>query len=118
METFRVRARPGSVTCTLELSGEADLDFVPDIIELGTASLAEPMFQVLFLDLAAVTFVDSSALGAFVRLRNMAIDHNKRMVLINIPSKVARVLTMAGLDKVFSSPAAADAAPAVRLDPV
>lgn len=104
METFRVKALPASVTCTLELSGEADLAFAPDIIELGTAALAEAGIKVLFIDLAAVTFIDSAALGAFVHLRNLAIEQNKSFVLLEISPRVLQVLSLSGLDKVFRVP--------------
>jgi anti-sigma B factor antagonist len=103
METFRIKAAPADGTCTLILSGEADLDVADDIVELGTLSLKDATNHVLILDLAAVTFIDSTTLGALVQLRNIAMDQAKRMSLVNVPPVVARVLTIAGLDKVFAS---------------
>jgi hypothetical protein len=41
-ETFRIKAVPGAGICTLVLSGEADIAFAPDIIELGVGSLDDP----------------------------------------------------------------------------
>ena len=88
METFRVKAVPGEGTCTLFLSGEADLAVAPDIIELGTMSLSEASIMTLIVDLAAVTFIDSTSIGALVQLRNVADAQGKRLALENVPVRV------------------------------
>ncbi len=61
-------------SCTLVLSGEADLDFANDIIQLGTLALNE--CTSLVIDLGAVTFMDSTAIGALLQLRNVAVLGN------------------------------------------
>jgi anti-sigma B factor antagonist len=101
METFRVKAVPGNNTCTLMLSGEVDLAGAPDITELGTISLNESGMSTLIVDLTAVTFIDSTAIGAFVHLRNLADEGGKKFVLANAPDRVLRVIQIAGLDAVF-----------------
>lgn len=104
METFRVRVVPGTDgICTLMLSGEFDLAVVEDVIALGTASLNDATTQTLILDLAALTFADSSALGAMIRLRNIAARQDKRMMLAHVPPKIVRLLHLAGLDDVFAT---------------
>ena len=106
METFRVEAVPGGGACTLVLHGEADLAVAADIIELGTLSLAEPDTHRLIIDLAAVTFADSSALGALVQLHNVARDCGKTVVLDHVPARVRRVLQLSRLDVLFATQSA------------
>ncbi len=58
---------------TLMLGGELDLAAVSQIVTTGTACLAgEP--SRLVIDLSRVTFIDSSVLGAFIDLLNLAAD--------------------------------------------
>jgi anti-anti-sigma factor len=101
VETFRIKAVPSDGICTLVLSGEADLAVSDDIVELGALSLDEATTHTLTLDLAAVTFIDSTTLGALVRLHYVAADQDKKMILVNVPRAVGRVLEIAGLDQVL-----------------
>jgi anti-anti-sigma factor len=101
MQKFRIMAGPGEGTCTLVLSGEADLAVADDIVQLGTLSLDDPATHRLVIDLQAVTFIDSSGLSAFVKLNNLAQDSSRRFELANVAPGVERVLTISGLDKVF-----------------
>jgi anti-sigma B factor antagonist len=111
METFRIRAVPGDTTCTLYLSGEADLAVADDIANLGTVSLDEPTTLTLILDLGGCTFLDSSAIGSLIHLRNTAIAAGKRVVLMNVSARIRRILTVTGLDAVFDVSAPEDSAP-------
>jgi anti-sigma B factor antagonist len=101
METFRVKAVPSEGTCTLVLSGEADLAVAPDIVELGALSLGESSVTTLIADLDGVTFIDSTSIGALIHLRNAAKERDKRFLLARVPARVSRVLQVAGLDTVF-----------------
>jgi anti-anti-sigma factor len=101
METFRINAIPGETACRLVLHGEADLDVADDIVALGTLSLSEPTTMTLIVDLHEVTFIDSTAIGALVRLRNLAIASDKRIQLANLPNRVRQVLTITGLVDAF-----------------
>jgi len=101
-QTFRISAVPSEGTCTLILTGEADLDVAPDIIELGTASLLEPTTHLLLIDLTGVTFIDSTAIGALVALRNLATGPDKKLILVGAPPRVLRILELTGLHDVFN----------------
>jgi anti-sigma B factor antagonist len=102
METFRIKAVPGDGICTLVLIGEADLAIAQDIIDLGVLSLGEDAIHALIIDLTAVTFIDSTALGALIHLRNVAEDRGRKLVLTSVPDRVLRVLEVTGLDTVFT----------------
>jgi anti-sigma B factor antagonist len=113
MEIFRVRAVPGETTCTLYLSGEADLAVADDIIDLGTVGLDEPTTLTLIIDFAGCTFIDSSALGAMVHLRNIAVAADKSLILTKVSDRIHRLLELTGLDTVFDvSPTDGDPTPA------
>jgi anti-sigma B factor antagonist len=60
----------------------------------------------LIADLAAVTFMDSTAIGALVQLHNAANEDGKRLVLVSVAPRVLRVLEITGLDTVFDIAAA------------
>lgn len=101
METFRIRAIPDTDSCTLALTGEVDLAVAPDLVELGTVSIDEPTTKTLFIDLAAVTFIDSTGIGALVQLHNVAEAADKQFTLYRVPARVAQVLTISGLGNFF-----------------
>jgi anti-anti-sigma factor len=67
----------------------------------GTISLAEPATHTLIIDLAAVTFIDSTGLAALVRLRNQAEQSNNQFVLTNVPYRVQRILELTALVTTF-----------------
>ena len=72
-----------------------------EITAAGTVSLFAPATQALIIDLDAVTFIDSTVIGALVHLRNLAIGEGKDMKLVNTPPRVRKVLTVTGLDEIF-----------------
>jgi anti-sigma B factor antagonist len=53
------------------------------------------------LDLGGLTFIDSSGLGALVRIRNEAAERAKSLVLTNVSATADRLLQVTGLDKAF-----------------
>jgi anti-sigma B factor antagonist len=78
------------------LSGELDLSGY----EAATATLA-PLFDAsgdVVLDVANLTFVDSSGIRLFIRLRD-ALGDRGRLILASPQPHVERVLKIAGLDK-------------------
>jgi anti-anti-sigma factor len=86
----------------LSASGEVDLDSAPKLTELGEVCLANPAVDTLEIDLSAVTFMDSSAIGSLVSLRNSALAADKSLVLTGISGTVRKLLKITGLDQVFA----------------
>jgi anti-sigma B factor antagonist len=84
----------------LVLSGELDLSAREEILTAGTAGLAGDL-PTLVIDLSLVTFLDSSALGAFVGLLNIAAESGKSLTLTNPTAPVQRVFDLTGLAAVF-----------------
>lgn len=80
----------------------------------ATADLAnQGRFRVV-LDLAGVEFVDSSGLGALIRMHK-TFEPQGRLVLCNVDPKVAQLFKVTRLERVFAIAAsAADAAALVK----
>jgi anti-sigma B factor antagonist len=85
---------------TVVASGEVDIATVDDLLRQAYACLDGPA-DVCEIDLGAVTFIDSSGLGAIVRIRNVALDRGKQVVLANVPAPVERLFAVTGLAEVF-----------------
>jgi anti-anti-sigma factor len=85
----------------LELSGEFDLDTVPDIDRFLRRNLG-PLYHQdhLVIDLATTTFVDSSFIAFLVRLVTDQRARRKELVLVRPVGQVRRVLALVGLPNV------------------
>jgi anti-sigma B factor antagonist len=85
----------------LRLSGELDLATAPRAADQGAAALELDGMRLLVVDLAAVTFIDSTAIRTLVELRARAEDAGVELRLRGVPARVGRVLQITGLDQVF-----------------
>jgi anti-anti-sigma factor len=84
----------------LTVAGELDLASVEEFLSRARAALDG---SVLTLDCAGLTFIDSTGLGALVRLREEARAHGSDVVLARVPSRVSRILDITGLSQIFPS---------------
>ncbi|MFD9287033.1 STAS domain-containing protein [Streptomyces sp. NPDC060030] len=85
----------------LRIAGELDYGSAPELRHLVTSLALEPG-QRLVLDLAHLSFCDSSGITAFIVARNHATAHQADITLLAVPGPVLRVLRVTGLDQVFS----------------
>jgi anti-anti-sigma factor len=85
----------------LELTGEFDLDTVPDIDRYLRRNLG-PLYHQdhLVIDLATTTFIDSSFVAFLVRLLTDQRARRKELVLVRPAGQVRRVLALVGLPNV------------------
>jgi anti-sigma B factor antagonist len=83
------------------LTGELDLATVPSLREAALAALDAATTSTLVLDLAGLTFLDSTGLGCWIELRNRAEDDGKALELESIPPGAMRTVTIAGLASLF-----------------
>lgn len=86
---------------TLSLSGEVDIAAVDELLAAARSCLDQAT-NAIVLDLGAVTFIDSSGLGALVRVRNLAAERDLAIELIHVPRSVQRLFDLTGLESVFS----------------
>lgn len=85
--------------CVLVLSGEFDIVEVDGFLESIRTCLQRA--DCIELDLDAVTFIDSSGLGALVSARNAAREADKAIVVVKVSPSVERLLQVSGLDSVL-----------------
>jgi anti-anti-sigma factor len=86
----------------VRLAGDVDLAVVPGI-EAELAGLVEAGLFNLVIDLAEVTYADSSALGLLVWLDRRLDGTDGRVVLVGADRNVTRILEMSGLVSVAES---------------
>jgi anti-anti-sigma factor len=83
----------------VELDGEIDLsvaEHVGRLLEEGEARAVEQDSD-LYVDLAGVTFIDSTGLNAIVRTAVSLTAHQRRLRLRAVPPTVLRLLELSGL---------------------
>jgi anti-anti-sigma factor len=102
MPEFSIRAVVNGPQCELVLSGEVDLQVVEVLTRVARSHLADAGVHRLLVDVGAVTFLDSTGLGALVAIRNAAEAQGKEIMLANIPERVRLLLGITGLDGVFA----------------
>ena len=84
-----------AVSGDLDISGvEEFLDHAARLLDDGTAGIE--------VDLGGVTFIDSSGLGALVRLQRTATVAGRHLRLTNVPRPVTRILELTGLTDLFT----------------
>ena len=103
MSSFRARTSVlAAGRATLTLAGEIDLANADRVVELGVEDcLTEPGVATLVIDLGDVTFMDSTALSALIRLRDVALEAGQELILAEVSSRIQRLLKMTGLASVF-----------------
>jgi anti-sigma B factor antagonist len=102
---------PGHV---LELTGELDFHTAPQV-RAALQSVTLHPGQQLVIDLAQVTFCDSSGIASLVAARNHAESAQAGIALAAVPEEVARIFRIIGLDQIFPTyPTAEEAAAAWR----
>ncbi len=84
----------------LVVYGELDALSSPRIYEALNALVAEEP-TTLLIDLANVTFIDSSGLGALIVAERHLDEAGGQLRLVSVPQTVAKVFAIAGLDQRF-----------------
>ncbi|WP_329243635.1 STAS domain-containing protein [Streptomyces sp. NBC_01478] len=109
MTQLAMRTRTTPAGPVVELTGELDYDSASQVREL-LPGLALQDGQQLVVDLAGVTFCDSSGITALLAARNHALAARAGIALVAVPGHISRIFQMVGLDRVFRThPTAADA---------
>ncbi|MFF7178341.1 anti-sigma factor antagonist [Streptomyces sp. NPDC008121] len=115
MTMLDITTRTTPAATVLALAGALDYETAPHLREQVRAVDLSPG-HLLVLDLAGLDFCDSSGINTFLTARNAVTAANASIALASVPSPVARVLGIVGLDLIFAihpdSDAALDAHPA------
>lgn len=89
----------------LLVSGSVDLESREKLLAAGRESLDRDDVVGLLLDLAAVTFIDSTGIGAFVDLSRYAEDRQLSFAIRNPSQRVRRLVEIVGLADAWTPPA-------------
>jgi anti-sigma B factor antagonist len=101
-ELFSVSSeRPRDGLAVVVLSGEVDIYTAPQFKECLLALIDEGADR-LIVDLTAVSFIDSTALGVLIGGVRRVNGAGGSMALVVASRPVQRVLSITGLDRVFS----------------
>ena len=87
-------------TPVLAVAGELDIAGVDEFLEHGD-KLLHTGAPVVTVDLGEVTFIDSSGIGALVRLHHSTAE-GQLLRIRDVPQSVARVLEITGLTDLFA----------------
>lgn len=90
---------PGYRGC--RLTGEVDFTSTGPV-QSTLAAMILPGGGTVLVDLTAVTFIDSTGLGALVQANRIARERDTRLLLVTSPA-VRRLLAVTGLDQVLDS---------------
>jgi anti-sigma B factor antagonist len=86
----------------VRLSGDVDVESSLELTETLKAVLATTGTQPLVLDLTEVEFMDSSGLGVLVGVHQQAAVQGGTLILAGPHPRVAKILRITKLDKVFT----------------
>lgn len=86
----------------LKISAPFDSKTYPDFRKTYEPLIGNKALQSIEVDISAVDYIDSGALGMLVLLNERAKNASKTMTLVSVPGKVADVLKIANVDKLFS----------------
>ncbi len=96
--SYDVAAEGGGVVVSMR--GELDLASAPDLQRELLSLLSRPV-EHLTLDLAGLTFLDSSGLGVLYRTRQVADDGGAPLRLQAVPDHVVQVLDVTAMAQLF-----------------
>jgi anti-sigma B factor antagonist len=111
MTAFDVRAHAATAGVTrLEFVGEIDIAVVGQVSDAIRQALTDATTAELVIDLDAVTFLDSTGIGAFMTGRLLAQERAVTYRLVNVRGPVERVLSLTGVLTVLTDPTGTPAA--------
>jgi anti-sigma B factor antagonist len=86
----------------LTMSGDIDIASEQDWRRRGSELLdANPDLTDIVIDMANVTFLDSRGMAVLIHLHGKALARGGKLTLLTVPPRVAKALSVAGLDQVF-----------------
>jgi anti-sigma B factor antagonist len=96
-----VQAQREQDATVVTLNGEIDLRTSPQLRNLFLSLLEENPPRII-LDLAGVSYVDSSGVGTIVELKRRAMPHESKVVLVGLQPRVRSLFEITRLDKFFT----------------
>jgi anti-sigma B factor antagonist len=88
--------------CVVVLTGEADVDAVPELDHRLAECYASPALEQVVVDLTRATFVDSVALSVLISTHRRLKARGLRLKVVSTDQNIRRLLMITGLDRLFS----------------
>jgi anti-sigma B factor antagonist len=88
--------------CHITVTGEVDVQTAPEFEATALARLRDPVTEMVALELAEVSFIDSTGIGTLVQLRVAAAEFGKQLVLAEPSQRVRDLLELTALTSAFS----------------
>lgn len=106
---FRVTvAEDGPSRLRLEVSGEVDLLVAPELLDtILCAGMASGRPRTVVVDLAGVTFMDSSGLGALLEAQRRLPGLDCQLLVVDLPEPLRQLMASTGLAQVLAIEASA-----------
>lgn len=101
MNPITIRQRDTATGPVLHVAGDLDFDQAPELRSRLDRLPLSPG-QCLVLDLSGLEICDSSGITALLAARQHALTADADVVLAAVPANLLRVLTLVGLDQVFT----------------
>lgn len=95
-----VHCRREATRLTIALVGEIDIETAPRL-QAAIDWVADVPPTNVTVDLSRTTFLDSTALRFFVRLRKLVVGNGRRLCLAAPRHEVSRILAQSGLDRIL-----------------
>lgn len=92
----------------LRVDGVVDFMSAPDVQRAGVEMIGRPGIDALAVDLAGVTFIDSSGLSVLVYLKGRCDERRIALTLLDISPRVRSLIDSLGLRAYFDLPDRAD----------
>jgi anti-sigma B factor antagonist len=85
----------------IRIKGEFFLGYVRQVEETWN-KLVSITPEVIAIDCKEMTFIDSSAIGTFVKFLHNSMSHNIKLVFFDLNDSISRIFNKAKLNKIFT----------------
>lgn len=99
--SMQVKTKRSGDKVVLSLSGRFDFTGHRDFRNGYEDALRENGMQEIEVDLGGVDYMDSSALGMLLLLKEKAAMSNQKIILLNCKGTIRQILEVANFDKLF-----------------
>ena len=83
--------------------GELDISNLPTLTKQWLGIVVERTPDCFIIDLAKVSFLDSTGLGAIVSIHNQQAAHGGQVIVINASPRLAKIFQLTGLGALIGS---------------
>ena len=85
----------------IRIRGEFFLGYVRQVEDVWSV-LAEGLPEIIAIDCGEMTFIDSSAIGTFVKFLNNSMSRGIKLLFFDLNESIDRIFTKAKLNKIFT----------------